>query len=153
MRRRPSRSPAAARIISFCSASAGRPLPNNIEFRPKRRHDVPISRAQKSAPKWRIKASRRSAGYEENLPPDPSELLCGESKLVLEIGAVDRHVAAADDQIARLGGQEIDEQFPIMMEERTAPAEMRVGNLDDAQCGWRRHDNGPPFEATTSFVT
>jgi hypothetical protein len=72
------------------------------------------------------------AGDEENIPPDPSELLCGKGEFVLEIGAIDRHVTAADDQIARLGGQEIDEHFPIMMEERTATAEMRIGNLHDA---------------------
>src|SRR5262245_59700444 len=72
------------------------------------------------------------AGYEENIPPDPSELLCGESEFILEIGAVDCHVAAADDQIARLDGQEINQQLPIMMEERPATAEMRIGNLDDA---------------------
>jgi hypothetical protein len=69
---------------------------------------------------------------EEDFSPDPSELLCGESEFVLEIGAVDRHVAAADNQIARLGGQEINKQFPIVMEERTATTEMGIRNLDDA---------------------
>jgi hypothetical protein len=59
-------------------------------------------------------------------------LLCGESEFVLEIGAVDRHVAGADDEVALLRGQELDEQFPIVMEERTTAAQMGVGNLDDA---------------------
>jgi hypothetical protein len=60
-----------------------------------------------------------------------------ESQFLLELGSFGRHVAGAHDEIMRLFGDELNEELPVMVEERAPLPEMCVGDLDDAELAGR----------------
>ena len=61
----------------------------------------------------------------------------GESDVILVAGAVEGDIAAVDDEIGRLAPHLVDENVPVVDEVSALAADVRVGDLDDADRGLR----------------
>jgi hypothetical protein len=76
----------------------------------------------------------------------------GIGEVLLDLGAVDGHVAGVDDEIGPLGRDPLRERRPVVGEMRFLPAQMRIGDLDDPHGSSARKAARLSIVATKSFA-